>query len=129
MAVHQTRAFFLARDGHLVDNPRIGPDLCEHYWAPGNSRCFDDLVRGLVGQPLGASSLAEHLNRTADEAVAEARAAVQRLEEVPRLDAPVELDARIRVMHGREPVAELEAGGDFEAFAGAFASWVGGLAG
>ena len=31
MAVHQTRYFFLRRDGHLIDNPRIGPELCASY--------------------------------------------------------------------------------------------------
>jgi len=131
MAVHQTRDFFLARDGHLVDNPRIGPELREHYWAPGNSRSFDDLVRGLVGRPLGANALAERLNRTADEAVADARTSVARLEDVPapgEADAPVELGARIRAIHGHQEVAALEPGGDFERFADAFAAWVGSLA-
>ncbi len=32
MAVEQTRAYFLKRDGYLTDNPRIGPDLAAHYW-------------------------------------------------------------------------------------------------
>jgi hypothetical protein len=40
MAVQQTRDFFRRRDGHLVDNPRIGPDLREHYWRPGNALTF-----------------------------------------------------------------------------------------
>ena len=128
MAVHQTRGFFLARDGHLVDNARIGPDLCQHYWTPGNSRSFDDLVRGLVGRPLGAGALADRLNRTLDEAVEEARVSVERLGELPCSGAPVELGARMRVIHGREQVAELGAGGDFEDFADAFAAWVGSLA-
>ena len=37
MAVYQTRDFFLSRDGFLVDNPNIGPELSSSYWAPGNS--------------------------------------------------------------------------------------------
>ena len=37
MGVYQTRDFFVARDGHLLDNPRIGPDLKSAYWQPGNS--------------------------------------------------------------------------------------------
>jgi hypothetical protein len=123
MAVQQTRAFFEARDGHLVDNPRIGPDLREHYWRPGNSRTFDQLVRGLIGQPLGAGALADELERTPEAAVAEARAAIARLADVPRADGAVELDCRLRVAHGRETVAELGSAG-FEACAAEFAAWI-----
>lgn len=57
MAVHQTRDFFLHRDGHLVDNKRIGADMCEHYWRHGNSRPASDMVKGLTGKGLGMWSL------------------------------------------------------------------------
>jgi len=130
MAVQQTREFFLARDGHLVDNPRIGPEICASYWRPGNSRSFDQLVRDLIGAPLAAGALAERVNRSADQAVAEARAAIERLEALdagPAREGPVALGARIRVVHGRETVAELDETGDFEAFARRFAGWVKGL--
>jgi Zn-dependent oligopeptidase len=127
MAVHQTRDFFVARDGYLVDNPRIGPELRDAYWRPGNSRSFDQLVRDLIGAPLAAQALAERVNRTADQAVAEARASIERLESVPAPTGPVTLAARIRVVHGRETVAELDPTGDtdaFGAFAQRFADWV-----
>lgn len=123
MAVEQTRAFFLARDGHLVDNPKIGPDLARHYWRPGNSRGFDDFVRGLTGHPLSAAPLAEHVNRTVDVALAEARRAVERLPSIPPFEGPVRLNARLRVVHGRETVAELGPAG-FEAFQRDFARWI-----
>ena len=48
MAVHQTRDFFLARDGHLMDNGKIGPDLRDAYWKPGNSHTFADFVAKLA---------------------------------------------------------------------------------
>jgi hypothetical protein len=41
---------------------------------------------------------------------------------VPKGPQRVELDARIRVVHGRETVAVLD--GDFEAFSAAFARWI-----
>ena len=124
MAVHQTRDFFRARDGFLVDNPAIGPDLREHYWRPGNARSFDALVRGLVGQPLGARALAEHVGRTPEQALAAAEAAIERLEQVERRSDPVRLGGRVKIVHGSETVAELEPDGDFEAFADRFAAWV-----
>ncbi|MFW6051749.1 MAG: M3 family metallopeptidase [Myxococcota bacterium] len=112
MAVHQTRRFFLERDGHLVDNPAIGSDLAEHYWKPGNAVSFDDTLRSLTGSPLTADALVAECNRTVDQAVADAREGVARQRTVP--DAPaasgVRLDAHIRVVHGPETVAEAQDG-------------------
>ena len=123
MAVSQTRHFFLERDGHLCDNPRVGPDLAQHYWAPGNAETFQETLISLTGKPLSADSLVADCDQTVDQACAEAREAIRRIGQVPRFEGPVDLDAKIRVIHGREEVASTERGG----FAGAakdFAAWI-----
>ncbi|MCK6446823.1 MAG: M3 family metallopeptidase [Planctomycetes bacterium] len=129
MAVHQTRDFFQKRDGHLVDNPAIGPDLARSYWREGNLRTFREFVKRLTGEELSARPLAEHANRTVDQARAEARAEVAKEPTLPRppgaagSNRPVELDARIKVIHGREVIAELTPG-RFDEFARTFAAWI-----
>jgi len=123
IAVHQTRAFFRERDGHLLDDPRIGPDLREHYWSSGNSRTFLDFVENLTGTPLSAAAISARVDRTVEQALDEARADLAREPSIPRRGGPVELDARIRVVHGREEIADTDRGG----FAGAcadFERWV-----
>jgi hypothetical protein len=127
MAVWQTREYFQEHDGHLVDNPRIGPDLRDTYWKPGNSKSFDKFVREMTGKPLSAEALAGHANLSADESVAIARAAAAREPSIQRHEGPVALDATLRVMHGRETVAE-STNGDFAGCSRAFASWVDGQA-
>ena len=62
------------------------------------------------------------VNRSPDEAVAGARRAVERLKDVPAHTGPVDLNARIRVVHGTEEIASTEAG--FEPAAQAFAAWI-----
>ncbi|HEX5136061.1 MAG TPA: M3 family metallopeptidase [Planctomycetota bacterium] len=126
MAVHQTRRFFRERDGHLMDNRKIGPDLRRAYWAPGNSRRFPDLVRGLTGREVSPAALADHVNESADDAVKDAREAAARVASIPVREGPVELDARIRVVHGREEVANTSRG--FAPAADAFARWIDSLA-
>ena len=37
MSVHHTRAYFKSKYVNLVDNPKIGADLTNSYWKPGNS--------------------------------------------------------------------------------------------
>jgi hypothetical protein len=124
MAVQQTRRFFLKRDGYLTDNPRIGPDLARHYWAPGNAASFDETLVSLTGNPLAPDALVDACNLGTDDAIAAARAAVGRIASVPRDEAPVELDATIRVVHGRETVATTEDGGDFDRACADFARFI-----
>ncbi len=123
MAVYQTRAFFLARDGHLTDNPRIGPDLARAYWAPGNAATFDETLRALTGSPLSADALVAACNRSVDDALAEARAAVDAQRARPAFTGPIALDAHVRVIHGAETVCD-DADGGFMAAAERFAAWV-----
>ncbi|MCA8924145.1 MAG: peptidase M3 [Planctomycetes bacterium] len=125
MGVHQTRAFFLERDGHLVDNPKIGPDLARAYWRPGNSRRCSDLIQALTGDPLSPKAYADHLVRDTEELVAEARARRAAEAKLPRFSGPVRLNASIRVANGKETVCELAPDGDFDAFAEAFGGWIG----
>lgn len=123
MAVHQTRAYFLERDGHLVDNPRIGPDLARAYWRPGNSKGFQDFLAELTGEPLNARFLAEHVTRSVEACLEDARRAVDKLPEVPTFEGAVELDAAIRMDHGAETVAQLGPDG-FEPFARTYGDWI-----
>jgi hypothetical protein len=123
MAVHQTRAHFFARDGHLVDNARIGPDMRATYWRPGNSRTFLEFVEAMTRKPLTADAIAAEANRTVEEALDEARSSLARERTIPRHEGPIELDARIRVVDGRETVAETGEGG-FDAMSRAFGAWI-----
>lgn len=123
MAVHQTRNFFLERDGHLVDNPKIGPSLEECYWRPGNSHTFTQFVRELTGRDLSADSVARHVNRSVNEALTEARSRVEKLDGVDSPSDAIELNAQIRVVHGLDEVATSEQGG-LEGMCREFAGWI-----
>ena len=124
MGVYQTRAFFLERDGHLTDNPRIGPELRDAYWRGGTAVRFVDAIGALTGRPLTAEALAESVNRTADEEIAEAERMLARSQSVPRFEGEAALGAKIRVVHGNEAVAS----GSVAEIAPAFAEWIDGLA-
>jgi oligoendopeptidase F len=123
MAVFQTRAHFLARDGHLVDNPRIGPDLAATYWKPGNAATFNETLTALTGSPLKADALVDACNLDVEDAIAHARAQVAKLPTVAPQSGPVDLDMKLRVIHGRKDVASTD-GHSFEAACDAFETWV-----
>ena len=151
MAVSQTRAFFLRRDGYLTDNSAIGPDLAKHYWAPGNSVDHDATLRSLTGEGFSPRYLADECNRSADEAWAVAQATLARsAERLARTEALGDgsaavvthangaqarrasngrvtagvptLDATIRIVHGDELIADSSDGED--AMCARFEAWV-----
>lgn len=106
MAVEQTRAYFLKRDGYLTDNPRIGPDLAAHYWGPGNGMSHDETLRSLTGEGFSAVPLAEACNLSADEAWQQAQVCMAAAQQRPAAGEGSPLDAHIRVVHGAELIAD-----------------------
>jgi len=123
MGVHQTRHFFLNRDGHLMDNPKIGPELQRVYWRPGNSKRFPEFIEQLTGEQVSAKALAQAASRTPDEAIADARAMLERAESIPTFDGEIELGGTITVAHGNETIASTEQG-SFATVCDSFADWI-----
>eukprot|EP00980_Cylindrotheca_fusiformis_P008885 scaffold1900_cov123-Cylindrotheca_fusiformis.AAC.11 len=70
MSVHQNRAFFMKRDGYIVDNPKIGPTMASSYWKYGNSRTFLELVKELTGKELSGDAWVAELQQDVEELVA-----------------------------------------------------------
>jgi hypothetical protein len=118
-----TRHFFTERDGYLTDNPKIGPTLREVYWKPGNSITFVDYLARLTGSPFTMDALVTDLSMSADEAVAEQKARVAKLADVPAYSGPVELDCTLRMVHGADVIASTE-NGSFEDVARTYADWL-----
>lgn len=106
MAVEQTRAYFLKRDGYLTDNPCIGPDLAAHYWGPGNGMSHDATLRSLTGEGFSAVPLAEACNLSAADAWQLAQACMAAAQQRPAAGEGTPLDAHIRVVHGAELIAD-----------------------
>lgn len=128
MAVHQTRRYFLRRDGALADNPAIGPDLDRHYWAPGNSRTFFDLVEGLTGEPFSAEATAEAIGRPLEEALEDAEAEFRktgsRTADGSAGTAPVDLEATLRLVHGDTLIGECRPGDSFAVWTDKFRAFL-----
>ncbi len=110
MAVYQIRAHFLDRDGFIVDNPKVGPELAKSAWAPGNRVTQSEMLQALTGQRLSGRELARVCNRSVDEAWSLSRKRMQealdRAAKAPFPTHAVDLDARIRVVHGAEVLAD-----------------------
>merc|ERR1712086_1088653 len=69
MSVHQTRAHF-GGAAMIVDNPCVGKDLADVYWAPGNATPFLDLVKALTKKDLTGDAWLQALGEDLEARVA-----------------------------------------------------------
>jgi oligoendopeptidase F len=106
MAVEQTRAFFIRRDGFITDNPAIGPELTQHYWQPGNSCSHDDTLRSLTGEGFNPDYLAAVCNQTVEQAWQQAQQSIIQAAARPQSAADFDLQASIKVVDGKWVLAE-----------------------
>jgi len=70
MSVHQNRAFFIERDGYIVDNPTVGPDMTSNYWKYGNKKTFLDLVKDFTAKELSGDAWVAELKQTVEDMIA-----------------------------------------------------------
>eukprot|EP00193_Tetraselmis_chui_P018148 CAMPEP_0177782156 /NCGR_PEP_ID=MMETSP0491_2-20121128/18288_1 /TAXON_ID=63592 /ORGANISM="Tetraselmis chuii, Strain PLY429" /LENGTH=772 /DNA_ID=CAMNT_0019302379 /DNA_START=172 /DNA_END=2490 /DNA_ORIENTATION=- len=127
MSVHQTRKHFLTKYGYLTDNPRIGKELTEAYWRPGNGECFLDLVQNLTGEPLTADAWVEELQQPTDALLKqEKQKYTEALKAGPAIPAGSEVDMAmvIRMVHGDEVISDSAKEGTFAAASNKFKGWV-----
>ncbi len=122
--VEQTREHFMKRDGHIVDNATVGPELAAQYWKPGNSKTLFEFVRGLTGQEFSATAMLQHVNAPIEEILSEVRHLCDRIRSLPKLTGPVTLDAEITFVHGDETIASYQPGQDFSQCATRFENWI-----
>jgi hypothetical protein len=114
MSVHQTRKHFMDKYGFIVDNERVGTDLKEVYWRPGNSAKFLDLVRTLTGSALTSGPWVEKLEEDMEEVIAAAKkdydVAVREGPKYPQ-GSSVDLEMRVLLVHGDDIIADSNTAG------------------
>lgn len=127
MSVHQTRAHFEKCYGQIVDEPRVGKDLAEVYWQPGNSAMFLDLVQKLTGSPLSSAAWVAKLQTPLAQVLeSEKRAyddAVAKGPKFPR-GSNVDLDMRVLLVHGDEVIADSQNPGGLAGACAEYKGWV-----
>lgn len=125
MAVHQTREFFMERDGYIVDNPKVGPTLTEEFWSPGNSQPFLSLVEKCTGKPLTGDAWISELEKDVSSLLVEEKEAYDKARaEVVGNNDDIDLDMRIRIVDGDNVLADTDEDGSFLATCQKFENYV-----
>jgi hypothetical protein len=121
LAVAQWRAYFYEKYGYIVDNPNVGTEMYA-LWKDGASKTFPQFVQEATGKSLSVDAFIESVSGTLDEQLEMIKQRIADLEAVPRFFGPVELEATIRMVHGKELIADNSNG--FEVMVDRYADWL-----
>jgi Zn-dependent oligopeptidase len=124
LAVYMTRAHFRDRDGFLVNNPRIGPELAEKYWKQGNAISFPDMVKQLTGKPFSAKAAIDAIEMPMEEYVRLQKAEYDGAAKLPKTPAVIALNGHFTVADGDVQIATTRDGRTFDEMADGYAAWV-----
>ncbi|MGE0492945.1 MAG: M3 family metallopeptidase [Vulcanimicrobiota bacterium] len=118
MAAFQVRAFFFERDGQLLDNQGVGPELRRHFWEP--NKPFEEMLTGLTGRGLDCAALAHECTTDPLQTWRQAQAQLRHLRDQPLASLEAGLQARYRLVDGSQLFYE---GDEAEQLCSIFERW------
>jgi hypothetical protein len=121
LALAQWRDYFYDKYGYIVDNPRVGREMTK-VWKLGSSKTFPECVRIATGKKLSSAAFIKNVTRSVPARLALAKKRLARMEKVTSFDRLVDLNASIRMMHGKQVIADNKK--SFEAMAERYAQWL-----
>lgn len=107
IALHQWREYFYKKYGYIVDNPQVGKEM-RKVWQLGASKDFKDCVKIATGKKLSSSALIKEITLPTDKVIKLAKNKLQKMETIKKYNKPVNLKAKIKMVHGKKVIANNE---------------------
>lgn len=121
LALDQWRHYFYEKYGYIVDNPEVGREMAT-VWKFGSAMMFPEFVRLATGKDLSPEAFLEEVTMDIEKYLARERKRVARMKSIPEFIGPVELNAKIRMVHGKELIADNSV--SFEDMARKYKEWL-----
>ncbi len=121
LALTQWREYFFKKYGYIVDNPNIGKEM-KQVWKYAASKPFPELVKIATGKKLSATPFVKEITQTIPQILKDAKEKIEALSKKPMYKKPIDLKAKIVLVHGKEVIADNSK--SFEAMADKYAKWL-----
>lgn len=121
LALSQWRQYFYDKYGYIVDNPNVGDEMVK-VWKLGSAKFFPEFVRIATGKDLSPEAFIHDVTMNIEEYLDRARKRVARLKLVLERTSPINLNANIRMVHGKELIADNSV--SFEDMAQKYKEWL-----
>ncbi len=121
LAVDQWREHFYAKYGYIVDNPKIAKDM-KKVWSLGSLHTFKEFVIMATGKPLSAKAWLRVSTKSIPAILKTAKQRAEILAKKPRSKKPVNLNAKISMVSGKQKICDNSK--SFEDMAAKYAAWL-----
>ena len=121
LALWQWRDYFYKKYGYLVDNANVGREMTK-MWQLGSSKTFAEMVKLATGKKLSAHAYLAEITRSLPAKIVLADRKIKRMQSVPKFAKKVDLNALVRLVHGKKIIADNSRG--FEQMAKKYAKWL-----
>ena len=121
LALNQWRDYFYKKYGYIVDNPKIGKDMTK-VWKLGSSKTFNEFVVLATGKKLSAEAYLNETTISLNKLIKRGKERVARLEKVKPYIKPINLNASIKMVHGRQEISNSKK--SFEDMADKYRKWL-----
>ena len=121
LALNQWREYFYKKYGYIVDNPAVGKEM-RAVWKYASANSFPDCVKLATGKKLSPDAFLKSVTASAATVIKQAKERMKRVEQVPQRRKTIELNATIKMVHGKEVIATNKK--SFEDMAATYAKWL-----
>jgi len=121
LAVAQWREYFYRKYGYIVDNPKIYKEMSK-VWCLGSSKTFQQLLKLATGRKLTPKPYLRSVTRSLESSLRLAKQRLVRMKRVPIYNKKVNLNAKIRMVHGKKVIADNSQ--NFETMARKYKTWL-----
>lgn len=121
LALDQWREYFYKKYGHIVDNKNVGKEMTK-VWKLAASKSFGELVKIATGKKLSADAHIKYVTMPLEKVILSAKKKINVLNKVPVSIKPVKLNAQIKMVHGKQEIANNKNG--FENMANKYGIWL-----
>ena len=91
-------------------------------WALGSSQTYKQFVKTATGKTISAKPFIREVTMSAESAINRAKERLKKMEKVPKHTGKVDLNATIRLVHGKHVIADNSKG--FEKMAEKYKLWL-----
>jgi hypothetical protein len=121
LGLSQWREYFFKKYGYIIDNPNIGKEM-KKAWKYGGSKTFPEFIKMATGKKLSAIPYIKGATRSIPTILKIAKDRIETVSKKPISTKPIELDAHISLVNGKEVIADNKK--SFEAMAETYAIWL-----
>jgi Zn-dependent oligopeptidase len=105
LSLSQWREYFYQKYGYIVDNKKVGKEM-SRVWSMGSSKTYAEFVEVATGKKLTPDAFIRGATMSVATRLKKAKERLKRMTKVPMQRGKIKLNARIRMVHGKQVIAD-----------------------